>query len=147
MALPLQCVLGFRIATIMFKVGVDEDDFESFILDVYNRCNDIGLSSENISVYLQDLIEFSRDVLPLSKIEDYIKEKAEDKGKLEQGIEKLKVQTETLQQEKSDAESLRDTALQEERLTSSGLKWYSDLREELKIFDTGRGYFEIWKNS
>ena len=129
-----QCALGFRIATIMFKVGVDEDSFESFILDVYNRCNDIGLSSENISVYLQDLIEFSRDVLPLSKIEDYIKEKAEDKRKLEQGIEKLKVQTETLQQEKSDAESLRDTALQEERLTSSGLKWYSDLRAELKKY-------------
>jgi FtsZ-binding cell division protein ZapB len=129
-----QCALGFRIATIMLKVGVDEDSFESFILDVYNRCKDIGLSSENISVYLQDLIEFSRDVLPLSKIENYIKEKTDDKRKLEQEIEKLTVQTEMLQQEKSDAESLRDMALQEERLTSSGLKWYSDLSAELRKY-------------
>jgi hypothetical protein len=38
--------LGFRIGTIMLKIGVKEDDFESFILDIYNRCNDIGLPAE-----------------------------------------------------------------------------------------------------
>ena len=129
-----QCALGFRIATFMLNVGVDEDSFESFILDVYNRCKHIGLSSENISAYLQDLIEFSRDVLPLSKIEDYIKERTDDKRKLEQEIEKLTVQAGTLQQEKSDVESLRDRALQEERMTNSGLKWYSDLRAELRKY-------------
>lgn len=129
-----QCALGFRIATTMLNVGVDEDSFESFILDVYNRCKVIGLSPENISFYLQDLIEFSTTVLPLSKIEDYIVEKIDDKRKLEQEIEKLTVQKETLQQEKSDAESIRDMALQEEKMTSSGLKWYSDLRTELRKY-------------
>src|SRR5437899_9021149 len=129
-----QCALGFRFATIMHNVGVDEDSFESFILDLYNRCKEIGLSPENISFYLQDLLEFSRDVLPLSKIEDHIKEKTDDKRKLEQEIEKLTLQIETLQQEKSDAESLRDMALQEERMTSFGLKWYSDLRAELRKY-------------
>ncbi len=129
-----QCALGFRIATFMLNVGVDEDSFESFILDVYNRCKEIGLSSENISVYLQDLIEFSSDVLPLSKIEDYIKKKTDDKRKLEQEIEKLTVQTETLQQEKSHAESIRDMALKEERITSSAIQWYSDLRAELRKY-------------
>jgi hypothetical protein len=56
------------------------------------------------------------------------------KRKLDQEIEKLAVQTETLQQEKSDAESLRDMALKEERMTSSGLKWYYDIRAELRKY-------------
>src|ERR1700756_4548897 len=31
-----QCALGFRLATLMLRIGVKEDNFESFILDVYN---------------------------------------------------------------------------------------------------------------
>ncbi|HYA82511.1 MAG TPA: hypothetical protein VEH06_03545, partial [Candidatus Bathyarchaeia archaeon] len=46
----------------------------------------------------------------------------------------LKEQIETLQQQKKDAESLRDIALQDEKMTSSGLKWYTDLRDELRKY-------------
>jgi hypothetical protein len=38
-----QCALGFRVATLMLRIGVKQDSFESFILDVYNRCKDVGL--------------------------------------------------------------------------------------------------------
>jgi hypothetical protein len=126
-----QCALGFRIAAVMLNVGVKEDSFESFILDVYNRCKDIGLSPENISFYLQDLIEFSRTILPLSKIPEYIKEKTDEKRKLQQEIENIKIQKETLLREKRDAESIRDTALQQQRMTISELKCYSQLKAEL----------------
>jgi hypothetical protein len=44
------------------------------------------------------------------------------------------VQIEILQDEKSDAQSLRDKAMQDERMTSSGLKWYTDLRTELRKY-------------
>ena len=128
-----QCALGFRTATVMLRIGVKEDSLESFILDVYNRCKDIGLSPENISSYLVDLLEFSKTV-SLSKIPDYVKEKMNEKVKLEGEIEKLKAQIETLKEQKEDAESLRDIALQDERMTSSGLKWYSQLREELRKY-------------
>jgi DNA-binding transcriptional MerR regulator len=123
-----QCALGFRIASIILKIGIKEDSFESFILDVYNRCRDIGLSPENISSYLQDLVEFSRDVLPISEIPYYINEKIDEKRKLEEGIEKLNVQISTLKQEKKNCESLRDQALEEKEMTISELKWYSNLR-------------------
>jgi hypothetical protein len=55
-----QCALGFRIATLMLRIGVKGDSFESFILEVYNRCKDIGLSSQNIAFHLADLLEFSK---------------------------------------------------------------------------------------
>jgi hypothetical protein len=45
---------------IMNNIGVKEDDIEYFISDIYNRCKDIGLSAENVAIYLQDLLEFSR---------------------------------------------------------------------------------------
>ena len=77
---------------IMNKIGVKEDDIEYFILDVYNRCKDIGLSVENVAVYLQDLLEFSKTstIIPISRIEDYLREKIEQKTKLEQQIEGLR---------------------------------------------------------
>jgi FtsZ-binding cell division protein ZapB len=125
-----QCALGFRITTVMLRIGVKDDALESFILDVYNRCQDIGILPENISSYLTDLLEFSKTV-PFSKIPHYIKEKNDGKIKLEGEIEKLKAQVETLQQEKQNAELLRNTIVEDGKITSSRLIWYSDLKAEL----------------
>ena len=44
------------------------------------------------------------------------------------------MQIDTLEVQKSDAESLRDMALQGERMTSSELKRYSDLMAEFRKY-------------
>jgi hypothetical protein len=128
-----QCALGFRVARLMLKIGVREESFESFISDVYNRCKDIGLSPQNIASHLVDLLEFSKTV-PLSKISDYVKEKTNEKEKLDDKIEDLQVLIENFQEDASDAMSRRDKALQDEKMTSSELKSYVDLREELRKY-------------
>ena len=125
-----QCASGFRVAAIMLKMGVQEDSFESFIVDVYNRCNNLGLTPENISLYVQDLLEFSKTI-PFSQIPEYITKKADEKKKLEEQLEKLRNEIEILDEEKSDIEFFRDKALQDKEITDSKLKWYSDLKEEL----------------
>jgi hypothetical protein len=125
-----QCALGFRVATLMLRIGVKEESFDSFISDVYNRCKDIGLSPQDIASHLADLLEFSKTV-PLSKISDYVKEKTNEKGKLEDKIEDLQVLIENFQEDASDAMSRRDKALQDEKMTSSNLKWYTNIREDL----------------
>jgi hypothetical protein len=129
-----QCALGFRVATLMLRIGVKEDSFESFILDVYKRCKDIGLSPQNIAFHLADLLEFSTITLPLSKISDYINEKTNEKIKLEQEIEKLKAQIEKLREQEKDAELIRDIALEDARITSFRLKWYTELSGELRKY-------------
>jgi hypothetical protein len=54
-----------------------------FILDGYNRCIDLGVSPENIASHLRDLMEFSKsNIIPLSKISDYIKERQKRKRNL-----------------------------------------------------------------
>jgi hypothetical protein len=132
---PARCALGFRVAMIMKRLGVKEDEFESFILDGYNRCIDLGVAPENIASHLRDLMEFSKsNIIPLSKISDYIEQKAEEKKKLEQEIQKLEDQIETLKEEKSVSEGLRNAALDNERMTAGDLKWYSGIRAELRDY-------------
>ncbi len=52
-----QRALGFRATMIMNKIGVKEMIY--FIIDILNRCNDIGVSAQNVAIYLQDILEFS----------------------------------------------------------------------------------------
>src|ERR1051326_602061 len=130
---PAQCASGCRVEKIMINLGVKENGFEVFILEIYNRCKDLGLTPENIASQLRDLLEFSTSgVIPFSQIPNYIKEKADEKEKLEQEIKNLELKIGMLTLEQSDRESLRDQALQDERMTAAELKSYSDLRTELR---------------
>jgi hypothetical protein len=129
-----QCAVGFRVAMIMLNMGVKEDDFELYILDIYNRCKNVGLTPENIASHLKDLLELSTTNIPFSQIPNHIKQKTGEKEKLEKEVKKLKAQTEILNLEKSYSESVRDQALQDQRMTAADLKWYSDLRAELRKY-------------
>jgi hypothetical protein len=141
---PAQCALGFRVIMLMAKAGLKEvEALESFILNVYNRCIDIGLSPDNIALHIKDLIEFSKangngdnndnshHTFSLSQISEFIQQKADEKKRFEQEIQTLKSQIKTLDEEKSNSEHRRAQALYEEHLTNGELKSYSDLKQEL----------------
>jgi hypothetical protein len=126
-----QCAVGFRLATIMVKLGVDEEEFESFISEIYDKCKRLDLQPDKIAYYIGELLTFSKDI-PLSQIPDYIKQKTNDKSKLEKDIEELQDRIKQLEEEKLVAEELRNVSLEKEKMTESELKWYSDLKIELK---------------
>src|SRR5919197_1142515 len=135
---PAQCALGFRVAMmIVAKLGVKEEEIESFILDVYNRCIDLGLSSENIALHIKDLLEFSKTnsnnnkIIPLSQISELIQQKADENKRLEEEIQTLKSQIKILDEEKSNSEHRSESALHKEHMTAAELKSYSDLKQEL----------------
>lgn len=77
---PAQCADGFRVAMMMNKLGVRNDNYESFMTEIYTRCNNIGLSPEKIASHISDLLEFSR-ALPFSQIPDYIDQRMGEKRK------------------------------------------------------------------
>ena len=132
---PAQCALGHRTAMLISKLGVKEEELDSFILDLYNRLIDLGLSPENIAFHIKDLLEFSRAnndiVVPLSQITQYIQQKIDEKKKLEQEIQTLKDQIKTLNEEKANSEQRRNSALYQEHTTDAELRSYSDLKREL----------------
>jgi hypothetical protein len=130
-----QCALGSRVAMIMLNMGIKEDDFESYILDIYNHGKNVGLPPESIAFHLKDLVELSTTyAIPFSQIPNRIKQKADEEEKLEKDVKKLKAQKEILNLQKSYSESVRDQALHDERMTAAELKWYSDLRAELRKY-------------
>ena len=92
---------------------------------------EIGLSADNIDIYLQGLLEFSKtsgmSILPISKI-DIIREKTEEKIELENQIEDLKQEIQELNSERSTSKKLRDDALQQQKTTTFDIQWYLDLK-------------------
>jgi hypothetical protein len=130
---PGQCAFGFRVGMIMRELGVTEDNFRSFILDVYNRCKDDGLSSEEFAELIKDMVEFSEaNAVPLSEISEHIRQKGNEKNRLEEEIRDLRAEQKALENEKVASVQRRDTALHEENMTRAEIESYSDLREELK---------------
>jgi hypothetical protein len=125
---PAQCAIGFRVAMMMNRLGVIENGFESFMNDVYNRSNNLGLTPESIASYLTNLIEFSKNI-PFSEISEFIKQKTEEKKELEQEIERLNDEIKILKEEKSISGARRISALHEENMTIAELKSYSDLKK------------------
>ena len=128
-----QCAAGFRIAMILIKCGVGENEFLSFVSQIYDGSKKLGLSPEKIISHLKDLLYFSES-MSLSQIRDYVKQKASEKRNLEKDIENMRTQIRTLEQEKSHSEELRDDALENEKMTTSDLKWISDMRSELEKY-------------
>lgn len=125
-----QCALGFRLATIMIKLGVNEQEFEYFISQIYNDSKNLDLQPDKIAYYLDELLKFSKDI-PLSQIPDYIKQKTNEKSKLEKDIEELQEKIKQLKEEKLAAEKLYNASLENESKTTSILAWYLKLKTEL----------------
>jgi hypothetical protein len=60
----------------MRKLGVNEDQFESFILEVYENCfQRAGLTPQDIASNLQSLIKLSKDILFLQRYHNILKKR------------------------------------------------------------------------
>ena len=84
---PVQCSTGFRVAKIMERLGITEDQFESFMSDVYDRCQKLELGPDQIEKYLMETINISKIVFP-TQIPNYINTK---KWRLKVYTHKLKI--------------------------------------------------------
>jgi regulator of replication initiation timing len=127
---PGQCAIGCRVSMMMNRVGVGNDQLQSFLSDVYRRSVDLGLTPQNIAPYLRDLLEFS-NTLVFSQIPAYLEQKKQEKDQLEKKVQELKEDTERLQLEKSDSENILKMAMTDYKTTTEQLEWYSELREGL----------------
>jgi len=128
-----QCAQGLRILNTMKKLGVNQNQVESFMIEVYGYCQRIGLAPQDIASNLQALINLSKDI-PFSKIPEHIKEKKKEKTQLEENIKTLEEMKDTLKIETLTAKELRDVSLQEEKTTTAELKEYSNFKTELRKY-------------
>ena len=79
-----QCAEGYRTSMLMRKAGVEENDFETFMSEVYDYYQRNGLTPDKIAPTLEALADFSkqRDI-PFTKIQAYIEERKIEEGNIE----------------------------------------------------------------
>jgi predicted nucleic acid-binding Zn-ribbon protein len=135
---PSQCAIGFRIASIMINMGVNEEAFESFVADTYARCTGIGMRPQEIARYLEDLDSFSvgnkneTGITLISQIPEFIAKMKNEKKRLQVEIGQLVNEISNLRKEKAAIEQARDDSLKQKELTSMELNWYMQLKEKLR---------------
>ena len=86
------CANGFRLLTILKKYGIKEDEETDkvtfFLKEIYLKCQEANLSVQKVFLYINDMLNFSNEIF-FSHIPQYLKEKTEEKERLEDSIQGL----------------------------------------------------------
>jgi hypothetical protein len=83
------CAKGLRMLMIFRKYGIKEDDDGDnnnedqekvihFLKEVYTKCQEVGLSPQQIFVYISNILKFSSEI-PITQIPQFIKKKLRKK--------------------------------------------------------------------
>jgi hypothetical protein len=118
-----QCASGFRLASIVKELGVDEEAFRFFISDTYDHSKNIGLQPDKIAAIAKQILDLAESI-PLSAIPDYIQEKTVEKRKLQEEITKLG-------DEELAARAKLEEVMKRTAISTADLKQFSDLKIEL----------------
>jgi hypothetical protein len=127
---PVQCSTGFRVAKIMQRLGITEDQFESFMSDVYDRCQKLELGPDQIAKYLMETINLSKIVFP-SQIPNYINTKKTEIEELEKQKKNKQEIISNLNKEITKLEENQKDLIENNTVSVDAIKWYKDIREEL----------------
>ena len=127
---PVQCSTGFRVAKIMQRFGITEEQFESFMSDVYDRCQKLELGPDQIEKYLTETINISKIVFP-SQIPNYINTKIDEIEELEKQIKNRHETISELNKEISNLEEKQKSLIENNNISIDGIKWYRDIKKEL----------------
>ena len=128
---PIQCSTGFRVAKIMQRLGITEDQFESFMSNVYDRCQKLELRPDQIEKYLTETINISKIVFP-SQLPYYINSKKIEIENLEQQIKDIQKTIVELNIKKSTVSKDLESVIETSQISNEAIAWYKDILKELK---------------
>lgn len=101
-----QSAIGFRLASILKDLGVDEENFGDFVSQIYSQCKDIGLKPEYIAYNTKQIVDLSGSI-PISEISNYIQEKTSLEERLKDKGLKYFEQKRNLTQKRKTSSSLQ----------------------------------------
>jgi hypothetical protein len=128
---PDQCALGFRTARMMLKSGVHEDDFNHFINEIYQKCELIEISADQISVYLSEIVKLSKVVFP-SQIPDYLERRREEIEKTDQELSEKNQNLQYVNNQITAVHNRLNKRLEDENITSETIQWINMTKRELE---------------
>jgi hypothetical protein len=128
---PSQCAQGHRLAMIMKRMGIDEEDHERFLSDISKRYVEVGLDSGLLVEHINELhsfLEINRGQHGRSSIyqvQEIIEKKKEEERKLYEEISTSKSLKKDLEK------SIVDLQFEKAKVESE-LKWDAELVRNLK---------------
>jgi hypothetical protein len=123
--------MGFRVAKIMQRLGITEDQFESFMSDIYSRCQKLEIGPDQMERYLAETINLSKIVFP-SQIPNYVNTKKKDIAKLQEQIESLQQEISRSNIKKSNIERDLNTLIDESNISREAVAWYKHFKQEFE---------------
>lgn len=127
---PLECATSLRIGKMMQRFGINEEQFEYFMSEIYNKCQVLGIAPEQIGEYLTETVNLSKIVFP-SQIPNYINTKKEEIKELEKQIENKHETISELNKEISILEEKQEYLRKNNNTSINAINWYKDIKEEL----------------
>ena len=128
---PEKSAAGFRVAMMMLKIGVTEESFNYFINEIYNRCQLLNISPEQIGIYIQEIVLLSHLVIP-SKIPQYVEDKRmEIEAIKNESIQKRQELIE-LDKEVTQVQNHLDNLLEREKISIETIEWQDNIKQELE---------------
>src|SRR5918995_487807 len=124
---PIQCSIGFRVAKIMQRLGITEDQFESFMSDIYDRCQKLELGPDQIEKYLTETINVSKIVFP-SQIPNYINTKKMEIENLHTQIENIHQEISTSNIQKTNLEQKLNSLADSNKISREAITWYKNIK-------------------
>ena len=128
---PFQCSMGFRVAKVMQRLGITEEQFESFMADIYSRFQRLEVGPDQIENYLKEIIKLSKIVFP-SEIPNYLHTQKKE-------IENLQEKNENLQQEISESNIQKaiikgklNSLIDQSNISHEAIAWYTNSKQELE---------------
>ena len=86
------CAKGLRMLTMLKKYEIEDDENEErvtyFLKEIYTKCQKEGLTPQKVFDYIGDILKFSNEV-SISQIPKFIKQRIEEKEKLENEVQEL----------------------------------------------------------
>ena len=86
------CAKGLRILMVFKKYGITEDEdkdmITSFLKEIYTKCQEVGLTPQQVFDYISDILKFSNDV-SITQIPQFMKKRTLEKEELESNIQRL----------------------------------------------------------
>jgi hypothetical protein len=119
-----QCAMGFRLAKMIQDLGVNEDNFRTFISEIYQHCSEIGLRPQNVAENVKQLLILSESI-PLWQIPQYIADKTTEKREIEEDIRRL-------HEQQSQTRRSLEIALKENKESITQLNKYCELKTRLE---------------
>src|SRR5215204_3822764 len=122
------------------RYGIKDDESQEkvpyFLREVYTRCQEVGLTPQQVFDYISDIFKFSSEI-PIYEIPKFMKKRIEEKEKLESEIQELsKKINELSDMQEEKAEEIERLSKMEETMTKT-YQTFTIARYRLKQYEIG----------